>query len=158
MTILLLGSGGREHALAWKMIQSLHCSKLYVAPGNAGTDTIATNVDLNPNDFDRLKLFCIENQVDMVVVGPEDPLVNGIYDYFKQDLELKNIPVIGPSQEGAQLEGSKEYAKQRVAQMDTAMNMVNVSPGNPYDFENAANPFMNLLNNRKNLYDTSKEM
>lgn len=112
MTILLLGSGGREHALAWKMIQSLHCSKLYVAPGNAGTDTIATNVDLNPNDFDRLKLFCIENQVDMVVVGPEDPLVNGIYDYFKQDLELKNIPVIGPSQEGAQLEGSKEYAKQ----------------------------------------------
>ena len=112
MTILLLGSGGREHALAWKMLQSTHCSQLFVAPGNAGTATIATNVDLNPNDFPAVKQFCLDHQVAMVVVGPEDPLVNGIYDFFKNDPELTRIPVIGPSKEGAQLEGSKEYAKQ----------------------------------------------
>ena len=112
MTILLLGSGGREHALAWKMLQSSHCSQLFVAPGNAGTATIATNVDLNPNDFAAVKQFCLDHQVSMVVVGPEDPLVNGIYDFFKNDPELTGIPVIGPSKEGAQLEGSKEYAKQ----------------------------------------------
>jgi len=112
MTILLLGSGGREHALAWKMLQSSHCSQLFVAPGNAGTAAIATNVDLNPNDFPALKQFCLEHQVGMVVVGPEDPLVNGVYDFFKNDSQLHTIPVIGPSKEGAQLEGSKEYAKQ----------------------------------------------
>ncbi|MFY7758225.1 MAG: phosphoribosylamine--glycine ligase, partial [Flavobacterium stagni] len=112
MTILLLGSGGREHALAWKMLQSTHCSQLFVAPGNAGTASIATNVDLNPNDFPAVKQFCLDHQVAMVVVGPEDPLVNGIYDFFKNDPELTGIPVIGPSKEGAQLEGSKEYAKQ----------------------------------------------
>ena len=112
MTILLLGSGGREHALAWKMLQSTHCSQLFVAPGNAGTASIATNVDLNPNDFPAVKQFCLDHQVAMVVVGPEDPLVNGIYDFFKNDPELTRIPVIGPSKEGAQLEGSKEYAKQ----------------------------------------------
>lgn len=112
MTILLLGSGGREHALAWKMLQSSHCSQLFVAPGNAGTAAIATNVDLNPNDFPALKQFCLEHQVGMVVVGPEDPLVNGVYDFFKNDSQLHAIPVIGPSKEGAQLEGSKEYAKQ----------------------------------------------
>jgi phosphoribosylamine---glycine ligase len=112
MTILLLGSGGREHALAWKMLQSSHCSQLFVAPGNAGTAAIATNVDLNPNDFPALKQFCLEHQVGMVVVGPEDPLVNGVYDFFKNDSQLNAIPVIGPSKEGAQLEGSKEYAKQ----------------------------------------------
>lgn len=112
MTILLLGSGGREHALAWKMLQSTHCSQLFVAPGNAGTATIATNVDLNPNDFPAVKQFCLDHQVAMVVVGPEDPLVNGIYDFFKNDPTLAAIPVIGPSKEGAQLEGSKEYAKQ----------------------------------------------
>ena len=112
MTILLLGSGGREHALAWKMLQSSHCTQLFVAPGNAGTAAIATNVDVNPNDFQAVKQFCLVHQVGMVVVGPEDPLVNGIYDFFKNDVELAAIPVIGPSKEGAQLEGSKEYAKQ----------------------------------------------
>ena len=112
MTILLLGSGGREHALAWKMLQSSHCTQLFVAPGNAGTAAIATNVDINPNDFQAVKQFCLAHQVGMVVVGPEDPLVNGIYDFFKNDVELTAIPVIGPSKEGAQLEGSKEYAKQ----------------------------------------------
>ena len=112
MTILLLGSGGREHALAWKMIQSSKCNKLFVAPGNAGTATIATNVELNILDFDAIKLFVITNKINMVVVGPEDPLVNGIYDFFKNDPSLNTIPVIGPSKKGAQLEGSKEFAKQ----------------------------------------------
>jgi len=112
MTILLLGSGGREHALAWKMLQSSHCTQLFVAPGNAGTAAIATNVDINPNDFQAVKQFVLAHQVGMVVVGPEDPLVNGIYDFFKNDVELAAIPVIGPSKEGAQLEGSKEYTKQ----------------------------------------------
>lgn len=112
MTILLLGSGGREHALAWKMLQSPKCTSLFVAPGNAGTATIAKNISINPNDFDAVKQFVLQEQVDMVVVGPEDPLVNGIYDYFKKDSELNEIPVIGPSKVGAQLEGSKEFAKE----------------------------------------------
>ena len=112
MTILLLGSGGREHALAWKMLQSPNCSQLFVAPGNAGTETIAKNVNLNILDFEAIKTFVIQENVEMVVVGPEDPLVHGIYDFFKHDSELKNIPVIGPSKMGAQLEGSKEFAKQ----------------------------------------------
>ena len=112
MTILLLGSGGREHALAWKMLQSSKCSKLFVAPGNAGTASIATNVPINPNDFIAVKKIVLQEKVDMVVVGPEDPLVLGIYDFFKNDVELKMIPVIGPSLVGAQLEGSKEFAKE----------------------------------------------
>lgn len=112
MTILLLGSGGREHALAWKMLQSPKCSSLFVAPGNAGTATIAKNISINPNDFEAVKQFVLQEKVDMVVVGPEDPLVNGIYDYFKNDSELNEIPVIGPSKIGAQLEGSKEFAKE----------------------------------------------
>jgi len=112
MNILLLGSGGREHALAWKMLQSDKCKTLYVAPGNAGTAQIATNVPLNPNDFDSVKQFVLDHHVNMVVVGPEDPLVNGISDYFKNDSSIQNIPVIGPSKLGAQLEGSKEFAKQ----------------------------------------------
>ena len=112
MNILLLGSGGREHALAWKMLQSDKCKTLYVAPGNAGTAQIATNVPLNPNDFDSVKQFVLDHHVNMVVVGPEDPLVNGISDYFKNDTSIQNIPVIGPSKLGAQLEGSKEFAKQ----------------------------------------------
>lgn len=112
MTILLLGSGGREHALAWKMLQSNRCSKLYVAPGNAGTAAIATNVALNPNDFDAVKKLVLSEKIEMVVVGPEDPLVNGIFDYFKNDEDLNHIPVIGPSKVGAQLEGSKEFAKE----------------------------------------------
>jgi phosphoribosylamine---glycine ligase len=112
MTILLLGSGGREHAFAWKMLQSSLCKKLFVAPGNAGTATIATNVDINPMDFEALKLFVLQEKVNMVVVGPEDPLVKGIYDFFKKDSLLNQIPVIGPSKIGAQLEGSKEFAKE----------------------------------------------
>jgi len=112
MTILLLGSGGREHALAWKMLQSAHCSKLFVAPGNAGTAAIATNVAINPNDFAAVKNLVLTEKIEMVVVGPEDPLVNGVYDFFKNDADLKNIPVIGPSKHGAQLEGSKEFAKE----------------------------------------------
>jgi len=112
MTILLLGSGGREHALAWKMLQSDKCSKLFVAPGNAGTSQIATNVSLNILDFDAIKTFALAEKVDMVVVGPEDPLVHGIYDFFKNDADLNHIPVIGPSKVGAQLEGSKEFAKE----------------------------------------------
>lgn len=112
MTILLLGSGGREHALAWKMLQSSKLSKLFVAPGNAGTAAIATNVSLNILDFEAIKTFTIQEKVEMVVVGPEDPLVHGIYDFFKNDAEINHIPVIGPSKVGAQLEGSKEFAKE----------------------------------------------
>ena len=112
MTILLLGSGGREHALAWKLLQSTKCTTLYVAPGNAGTASIATNVPINPNNFEEVKTFALEHQVTMVVVGPEDPLVLGIYDFFKNDDLLNHIPVIGPSKTGAQLEGSKEFAKE----------------------------------------------
>ena len=112
MNILLLGSGGREHALAWKMLQSNQCSKLYVAPGNAGTAAIATNLAINPNDFVTVKQHILDLAINLVVVGPEDPLVNGIYDFFKNDEQLANISVIGPSKLGAQLEGSKEFAKE----------------------------------------------
>ena len=112
MTILLLGSGGREHALSWKMLQSSRCTKLFVAPGNAGTDEIAINVNLNPLDFDAVKDFVLSQNVEMVIVGPEDPLVKGIFDFFENDNQLKDIPVIGPSKLGAQLEGSKEFAKE----------------------------------------------
>ena len=112
MTILLLGSGGREHAFAWKMLQSSLCTKLFVAPGNAGTESIATNVNISPTDFDSIKTFALQEKIEMVVVGPEDPLVKGIFDFFANDNDLKNIPVIGPSKKGAQLEGSKEFAKE----------------------------------------------
>ena len=111
MNILLLGSGGREHALAWKIAQSTKVSKLFIAPGNAGTATVGQNVDINANDFDALKRFALDNDVQMVVVGPEDPLVNGIYDDFKNDVRTTHIPVIGPSRKGATLEGSKDFAK-----------------------------------------------
>ncbi len=111
MNILLLGSGGREHALAWKIAQSTKVSKLFIAPGNAGTATVGQNVDINANDFDALKRFALDNDVQMVVVGPEDPLVNGIYDDFKNDARTTHIPVIGPSRKGATLEGSKDFAK-----------------------------------------------
>ncbi|MCQ2058278.1 MAG: phosphoribosylamine--glycine ligase [Bacteroidaceae bacterium] len=112
MQILLLGSGGREHALAWKIAQSPKVSKLFIAPGNGGTGKVGQNVDIKVNDFESIKKFVLENSIDMVVVGPEDPLVNGIYDYFKNDAQTKNICVIGPSAQAAQLEGSKDYAKQ----------------------------------------------
>ena len=111
MNILLLGSGGREHALAWKIAQSTKVSKLFIAPGNAGTATVGQNVDINANDFDALKRFALDNDVQMVVVGPEDPLVNGIYDDFKNDARTAHIPIIGPSRKGATLEGSKDFAK-----------------------------------------------
>ncbi len=112
MTILLLGSGGREHALAWKMLQSSKTSKLFVAPGNAGTATVATNVSLDISNFEDIKAFVLQEKVEMIVVGPEDPLVHGIYDFFKNDSDVNHIPVIGPSKIGAQLEGSKEFAKE----------------------------------------------
>jgi phosphoribosylamine--glycine ligase len=112
MTILLLGSGGREHALAFKLLQSSKCSTLFVAPGNAGTAKIATNINISPTDFQAIKTFAVQEKVEMVVVGPEDPLVLGIYDFFKNDTEISHIPVIGPSMVGAQLEGSKEFAKE----------------------------------------------
>lgn len=112
MKILLLGSGGREHALAWKMLQSEKCETLYVAPGNAGTAEIATNIAIDVNDFEAIKKVVLDKSIDMVVVGPEDPLVKGIVDFFKADEAIKNIPVIGPSQKGAQLEGSKDFAKE----------------------------------------------
>lgn len=112
MNILLLGNGGREHAMAWKIAQSEQCDKLFIAPGNAGTSTVGTNVDIKADDFDALKTFALDNHVDMVVVGPEDPLVKGIYDSFLSDERTATIPVIGPSKAGAVLEGSKDFAKQ----------------------------------------------
>lgn len=111
MKLLLLGSGGREHALAWKIAQSPKIEKLYIAPGNAGTSNAGENVAIKADDFEAIKAFVIEKDINMVVVGPEDPLVKGIYDYFMNDEALKNIPVIGPSKAGAVLEGSKEFAK-----------------------------------------------
>ena len=111
MKILLLGSGGREHALAWKIAQSPKVEKLFIAPGNTGTAETGENVNIKADDFEALKDFCVEKGVDMVVVGPEDPLVKGIYDDFKNDDRTKNIPVIGPSKKGAVLEGSKDFAK-----------------------------------------------
>lgn len=112
MNILLLGSGGRENALAWKMKQSRKVDNLYVAPGNAGTHLIAKNVDVSITDFPAIKNFVLNNKIDMVVVGPEEPLVKGIYDYLTNDSEVKHVAVIGPSKEGAKLEGSKDFAKQ----------------------------------------------
>lgn len=111
MKLLLLGSGGREHALAWKIAQSAKIEKLYIAPGNAGTGNVGENVDIKADDFASIRTFVLNNNINMVVVGPEDPLVKGIYDYFQNDDALKDIPVIGPSKEGATLEGSKEFAK-----------------------------------------------
>ena len=111
VNVLLLGSGGREHAFAWKMAQSSRLTKLYVSPGNAGTKACGINVDINPNNFATIKQFVITNNINLVVVGPEEPLVRGISDYFAGDPDIHLIPVIGPSKEGARLEGSKDYAK-----------------------------------------------
>lgn len=111
MRILLLGSGGREHAIAWKIAQSKKVEKLFIAPGNAGTANVGENVAIKADDFAAIKTFVLENDVNMVVVGPEDPLVKGIYDVFKNDPQLAGIPVIGPSKQGAVLEGSKDFAK-----------------------------------------------
>ncbi|TXK78504.1 phosphoribosylamine--glycine ligase [Mesonia sp. K4-1] len=115
MNILILGSGGREHTFAYKIAQSEHCKQLFVAPGNAGTSQIATNIALNVNDFEAIKTTVLEKNIEMLVVGPEDPLVNGIYDFFTEDDALKNVMVIGPSKRGALLEGSKERAKEFMA-------------------------------------------
>ena len=112
MNILVIGSGGREHALAWKMKESPLCQKIFVAPGNAGTALVAENVALEVNDFEGLGKFCLENSVGLVVVGPEGPLVNGIRDFFQEDPDLRDILMVGPGKEGAQLEGSKDYSKQ----------------------------------------------
>ena len=111
MKILLLGSGGREHALSWKIAQSPKVEQLFIAPGNPGTQNVGTNVAIGVNDFDKLKAFALEKQIDMIVVGPEDPLVKGIYDIFKNDPSTSHIAIVGPSKEGAQLEGSKDFAK-----------------------------------------------
>lgn len=112
MKILLLGSGGREHALAWKIAQSARVEKLYIAPGNAGTNAAGENVDMKATDFPALKAFALEKGIDMIVVGPEDPLVQGIFDYFKADAATAHIAVIGPTAKGAMLEGSKDFAKE----------------------------------------------
>jgi phosphoribosylamine---glycine ligase len=111
MNILIIGSGGREHALAWKINQGKNIEKLFIAPGNAGTSEIGTNLDIQVNQFEKLKDAVLDHKIGMVVVGPEDPLVNGIYDFFKADSELKGVHIIGPCKEAAQLEGSKEFAK-----------------------------------------------
>lgn len=115
MNILLLGSGGRESAFAWKMSQSEQCSKLFIAPGNGGTAAYGKNVNLNPNDFEAIKKFALAESINMVVVGPEEPLVNGIHDFFIADEQLAHIPVIGPKKEGAILEGSKDFSKEFMA-------------------------------------------
>ncbi len=115
MKVLVLGSGGREHAFAWKLAQSNKLEKLYVAPGNAGTEGLAENINMNPNDFDEVRTFVIQNAIDMVIVGPEDPLVNGIHDFFLADDKLKKVAVIGPEKAAAQMEGSKDFAKDFMA-------------------------------------------
>ena len=112
MNVLILGNGGREHALAWKISQSSSCNKLLIAPGNAGTELIGLNIDISVTDFQSIKKLVIKEEVSMIIVGPEDPLVKGIFDFFKNDKFLNHITVIGPSQEGAKLEGSKEFAKE----------------------------------------------
>jgi len=112
MNILILGSGGREHAIAWKITQSSQLDKLFIAPGNAGTSQLGMNVDMNVNDFESIGKFAIENKIDFIMVGPEDPLVNGIHDYFLADDNLKKVAIIGPNAEAAQLEGSKDFSKQ----------------------------------------------
>ena len=112
MNILLLGSGGREHAVAWKLSQSPLLSNLFIAPGNAGTLQFGTNLALSLNDFDEIKIAVLKHQINMVVVGPEDPLVNGIHDFFLSDPDIRQVPVIGPVKKAAMLEGSKDFAKQ----------------------------------------------
>ena len=112
MNVLILGSGGREHAFAWKISQSSLCKKLLIAPGNAGTAQVGKNIEIKVNEFEKIKQLCISEEIDMLIVGPEDPLVNGIYDFFNEDVNLQQITVIGPSKKGAQLEGSKEFSKE----------------------------------------------
>lgn len=117
MKVLLLGNGGREHTFAWKISQSKHCDHLYIAPGNAGTDQLGTNVDLSPSDFDAVRSFVLKNDINIVIVGPEAPLVDGIVDFFQEDEALSQLAIIGPNKEAAQLEGSKAFAKQFMKDM-----------------------------------------
>ena len=112
MNVLILGSGGREHTFAWKLAQSPLLNKLYIAPGNAGTATLGENINIKVDDFTAVKSLCKNKEINMVVVGPEDPLVKGIHDFFLADADLKNIPVIGPQKAAAELEGSKDFAKE----------------------------------------------
>ena len=112
MNILLLGSGGREHAIGWKVSRSPKVNNLFIAPGNAGTSAIGHNVAISPNDFPSIRQFVLDNEIGMVIVGPEGPLVNGIHDFFLENEQLRNIPVIGPVRQAAMLEGSKEFGKQ----------------------------------------------
>jgi len=112
MNVLLIGNGGREHALAWKIKQSPLCEKLFVAPGNAGTSIVGENISIGVSDFEKLGAFSLENKIELVVVGPEIPLVKGIRDYFEADPKLKSILMVGPGKAGAQLEGSKDFSKQ----------------------------------------------
>jgi len=112
MNILILGSGGRESAFAWKIAQSPKCQNLFIAPGNAGTTQYGTNVNLKVTDFEGIKTFVLSNDINLVLVGPEEPLVKGVHDFFLNDEQLKSIPVVGPQQEAAQLEGSKDFSKQ----------------------------------------------
>ena len=112
MNIMILGSGGREHAISWKISQSKSCKNLYVAPGNAGTSLVGNNIPININDFEEVKKNVIERSIDLVIVGPEEPLVNGIVDFFKSDNKLKNIKIFGPSSNGSKLEGSKDFSKE----------------------------------------------
>ena len=138
MNILILGSGGREHAFAWKIAKSSSCHKLFIAPGNAGTGEVGENVDINVNDFKSIKEFVLAEEVELVLVGPEEPLVNGIYDFFQQDSKLRSISLIGPSADGAQLEGSKKFAKEFMMRHDIptaryqAFTKENLNEG--YDF------------------------
>ena len=112
MNVLILGSGGREHAMAWKIAQSDLLTQLFIAPGNEGTDQLGVNIKIQPTDFEAVKEVVLEHEIELVVVGPEDPLVKGIHDFFLNDPELKNVAVIGPQKLAAQLEGSKEFAKE----------------------------------------------
>ena len=116
INILVLGNGGREHAFCWKLVKSQLTNQLFIAPGNGGTEDLAINLDIGVNDFESIKKIVLLNQIKLVVVGPEDPLVNGLHDFFLSDPALKDIPVIGPKKMGARLEGSKEFAKMVYAQ------------------------------------------
>ena len=138
MNVLLLGSGGREHAMAWRIRKSSYLNNLYIAPGNAGTALLGTNVSFEVTDFEAMKQFSLDNDIDMIVVGPEDPLVQGVYDFFRDDEDICHIAVIGPSKKGAQLEGSKDFAKEFMVrhQIPTAryqtVTLDNVSEGNDF--------------------------